>query len=87
VNTALGLVMHEERADDGESVAEGLTVAFPLKPHAEEWCALSSYYSIGRRRRRVRRARKMRRRGEGRENAGGGPKRRGRREDAGRKWR
>jgi hypothetical protein len=31
VNTALGLVMHEERADDGESVAEGLAMAFPLK--------------------------------------------------------
>jgi hypothetical protein len=34
--------MHEERADDGESVAKGLAVAFPLKPHAEDWRALSS---------------------------------------------
>jgi hypothetical protein len=42
VNTALGLVMHEESADDGESVAEGLAVAFPEKSHAEPWRALSS---------------------------------------------
>jgi hypothetical protein len=36
VNTALGLVMHEESTDDGESVVEGLAVAFPLKSQAED---------------------------------------------------
>jgi hypothetical protein len=85
--------MHEERPDDGESVAEGVAVTIPLKLHAEEWRALSSYYSVWREGvgeldgwGGVRRARKMRR-GRGRENAGGGSKRQGRREDAGRKWR